>query len=132
MSSVEAGILAGTFVGCIFITVIFAAILFGMFPALACPTCRKQEADPGASGTYEDDYVCCIACEWCCMRYCSCCRPKRLRKLLLEDLDELTKAERAAEEAEQKAKQEREQAEWKAAREKEKEKQEKEKQEHSK
>lgn len=126
MSSVEAGILAGSFVGCLVVTLVIAAILFGMFPSLACPTCKKEPRNNLTAGTYDEDGLCCIACEWCCMRYCGCCQPKRLRKRLLEEISERAKAEREAEEAEAeaKAKQEKEEAEAKAKAKQEKEKQE--------
>lgn len=106
MSSVEAGILAGVFVGCVLATVVFAALLLGMFPALSCPSCKRQEASNNRD-PYGDDSTCCLACEWLCMRYCGGCRPKRLRKMLLEDMEELERAEREREETEQKEKEQK-------------------------
>jgi hypothetical protein len=95
MSNVEAGILAGTFVACLVITLVFAAVLLGMFPALACPSCASVSSKDDGGG------VCCLACEWCCLRYCACCRPERLRKRLLEDVEELRRVQAQQEEDDQ-------------------------------
>lgn len=104
MSSADAIILASTFVGCAVATLLFAALLFGAVPALACPSCRTPDL-----GTSED-WLCCIACNWMCWRCCGCCKPERLRKMLLEDVREMEKRAREEEEAEELAKREREEA----------------------
>lgn len=111
MSSTEAAILAGTFVGCAVATLLFAAVLFGAVPALECPSCRAP--DMGSSS----DWLCCIACNWMCWRLCGCCKPERLRKMLLEDVRDMEKRAREEEEVEEMAQREREGAAEKAKRE---------------
>lgn len=95
--NVEAAILAGTFVGCAIATVSFAAILVGMFPTLSCPSCKKASRDndhDDESDPWHNDWICGLACQWFCMRFCNCCRPLKLREQLIESVAELERAER--------------------------------------
>lgn len=72
----------------------------GMIPALSCPSCKKR-TDGNHDHTDDDDddeWLCCVACAWICMRYCGCCRPERLKKRLLEDMEDLKRQQKEEEE----------------------------------
>jgi len=122
MSAVESGILAGTFVICVIATLALAAVLMGMFPALACPSCKKKRDVLGDEDLSSDDnWLCCLATQACCWRFCGFCRPERLKKYLLEDIEERRRQqqkedEEAAERAEEKRLEDEEKAKEEAER----------------
>lgn len=125
----EAAILAGTFVGCAITSVAFAAILFGMFPSLSCSSCKRNRDPNENHDPWHDEWMCCLAAQWCCLRFCGWCRPIKLRKSLIAHVALLETAEREAREQEEKEekkrKEEKEKEEKKRKEEKEKEEKEK-------